>query len=260
MYVKNKRADGFHDLETIFYPVQICDALELLPGMAEDDFSFTQTGLPVDGAVENNICLKALKLLQHDFPQVNKAAIHLHKTIPMGAGMGGGSSDAAFMLKLCNEVFDLKISSGKLQNYALQLGSDCPFFLHNKPVLASGRGEIFSPISLNLSAYNILIVHPGIHVSTKTAFSRILLSSEKRKNLEEAILLPIEEWRENIFNDFEIPVFQNHPELKSLKQQLYDAGAIYSSLTGSGSAVYGIFDTTRKPEFDFPGHYFYKWV
>lgn len=251
-----KRSDGYHDLETVFFPIQIKDAIEVIENK---EFKFSTSGLPIEGDQEKNLCVKAYRLLKKDFPQLPKVEMHLHKTIPMGAGLGGGSSNGAFTLKLLNKKFGLSLSEKQLMNYALQLGSDCPFFILNKPCFATGRGEILEEITLDLSAFKIIIVHPGIHVSTALAFSIIKPAIPKR-SIEEIIQQSIETWKEELKNDFEEPVFAQHPEIKNIKTELYNAGAIYSSMSGSGSAVYGIFEKNVKVKLSLHKNSFIKEV
>lgn len=245
LYVTRKRDDGYHDLETLFYPVPFTDALEILPA-AGTETSIQLTGLPVAGAPEKNLVWKAYHLLQQDFPEkVQPLSVHLHKVIPMGAGMGGGSADAAFMLRMMNDHFDLGIDTPGLAAYALQLGSDCPFFIHNRPAFAAGRGELLEPVSLDLSAYSTQIICPHIHVGTADAF-RNIVPAPAGFNLRQIAALPVDAWRDRISNDFEVPVFGLHPVLRTIKEQLYAAGAVYASMSGSGSSLYGLFPKGQK--------------
>ncbi|GEO07922.1 4-(cytidine 5'-diphospho)-2-C-methyl-D-erythritol kinase [Segetibacter aerophilus] len=251
LQVIGKRADGYHSLETVFYPVAIKDALEIIPSQ---DFSFQTTGLPVNGAIDDNLCVKAYHLLKKDFPDLPAVTIHLHKAIPMGAGLGGGSADGAFMLNMLNKHFQLQLSEEKLISYALQLGSDCPFFIINKPCFATGRGENLTRVELDLASYKIVLVNPGIHVSTKEAFAR-LTPARPLKSVSEIIKQPIPTWKNELVNDFEKTVFDLYPAIKNLKEQLYEKGALYASMTGSGSTVFGIFEQTSNLEFSFPEGY-----
>jgi 4-diphosphocytidyl-2-C-methyl-D-erythritol kinase len=241
LHILGKRTDGFHNLETVFYPVQLRDALEIIPSI-NTEIEFTATGLAVDGKAQDNLCVKAYYLLKKDFQQLPAVKIHLHKAIPLGAGMGGGSADAAFMLKLLNEKFQLNLSSSELINYALQLGSDCPFFIINKPCFATGRGEVLEEITIDLSMYKMVLINPGIHISTGWAFSNIT-PALSNKSVKEIIQQPIETWKDQLKNDFEIAVFAAHPEIKEIKASLYQQGAIYTAMSGSGSTVFGIFNT-----------------
>ena len=253
--VINKRTDGYHNLETIFYPVGLSDALEIIPS---EKVSFRATGITISGLsdnADNNLCLKAYQLLKNDFPtQVLPVDIILHKAIPIGAGLGGGSADGAFMLQMMNEKFSLQIPVERLQEYALQLGSDCPFFIVNKPCFAEGRGEIFSPILLDLSSYYIVLVNPGIHVSTKEAFAGIEPNKPK-KSLREIVVQPISTWKEELVNDFEKSVFSLYPAIEEIKKTVYNSGAVYASMSGSGSTVYGLFEAKRELNYLFPKEY-----
>jgi 4-diphosphocytidyl-2-C-methyl-D-erythritol kinase len=254
LHILNKREDGFHNLETFFYPLPLHDALEIIQA---EKTVFTSSGLPVPGNADDNICLKAYHLLKKYFAELPPVKIHLHKTIPMGAGLGGGSADGAFTLKLLNEKINLDLSPDQLTNYALLLGSDCPFFIVNKPCMATGRGEVLKPLPINLSAYKFLIVNPGIHVNTGWAFSQTTPAFPE-KSIAAIIQQPIETWKEELKNDFEEPVLKNHPEIKNIKDELYKQGAIYASMSGSGSTVFGIFKKEIKVSFNFPVHYYLK--
>ncbi len=234
--VVSKREDGYHNLETIFYPVKLADALELVEA---ENPSFSSTGIEIDGNLENNLVFKAYQILKNDF-EIPSVKLHLHKVIPFGAGLGGGSSDAAFTLKLLNEYFKLKITSEKLKKYAAQIGADCSFFIENKPTFATGIGNQFQPVNLNLSEYEILIVKPNISVNTSDAY-RNITPSKPKFNLINIENLPIEKWKDTIVNDFEKSVFKKYPDIKKLKQNLYKMGALYASMSGSGSAVFGVF-------------------
>lgn len=252
--VTSKRSDGYHDIATIFYPLNWCDAVETIPlstgtQPASDTahVKFTCTGLQVPGATGDNICLKAYQLLKKDFSILPPVAMHLHKSIPTGAGLGGGSSDGAFTLLLLNKKFRLNLSTEQLIRYALQLGSDCPFFIINRPCYATGRGEETVLLPLDLSAYSFLIVYPGIHISTAWAFSQILPALPSRA-VTNIVQQPVETWKDELTNDFELPVFRAHPPIEEIKKTLYANGALYASLTGSGSAVYGIFGKNKVPE------------
>jgi 4-diphosphocytidyl-2-C-methyl-D-erythritol kinase len=242
LHILGKREDGFHNLETVFYPLPFKDAMELIPNTNNDtEIEFTGTGLAVDGNATDNLCVKAYHLLKKDFPQLPAVKIHLHKAIPMGAGLGGGSADASFMLKLLNEKFKLNLSTSQLLNYALQLGSDCPFFIINKPCFATGRGEVLEEVAVDLSMYKIVLINPGIHINTGWAFSNIS-PPIPQKSIKEIINQPIETWKDELKNDFEEPVFAAHPQIKETKESLYQQGAIYAAMSGSGSTVFGIFD------------------
>ena len=232
-----KRADGYHELETVFYPIAVSDALEILP---TDNLTITQSGIAVPGDPAQNLCLKAYHLLKKDFPQLPAVQMHLHKNIPMGAGLGGGSSDGTAGLIMLNQQFDLGLNEQQLIDYASQLGSDCPFFVYNKACHASGRGEILTPINLDLSNYQFLLVHPGVHIATAWAFQQ-LNPNTKSESIRSIIQKPITDWKNTLINDFETPVFKAEPTLSVIKDQLYQLGAIYASMSGSGSSLFGIF-------------------
>jgi 4-diphosphocytidyl-2-C-methyl-D-erythritol kinase len=244
--VTGKRDDGFHDLETVFFPIAIKDIIEILPA-TDDAVHFECSGLKIDGETSNNLCLKAYYLLKRDFPQMSGVRILLHKQIPMGAGLGGGSSDGAFTLIALNEMFNLQLDQSSLIRYALLLGSDCPFFIINQPCYAAGRGELLEPVSLKLNM-KAVIIHPGIHVSTAQAFSRIK-PAVPEKSLKQIINQPVESWRDELLNDFETTVFEDYPELTNLKQLMYSKGAVYASMTGTGSSIYGLFHMDSSTDF-----------
>jgi 4-diphosphocytidyl-2-C-methyl-D-erythritol kinase len=256
-----KRADGYHDLETIFYPIQIKDVIEIIEADYKNDISFTSTGNIIDVKDDNNLCVKAYHLLKKDFPQLPSVKMHLHKNIPMGAGLGGGSADASAVLLLLNKKFNLHISQEKLIAYALQLGSDCPFFIINKPCFAAGRGEILEEIILDLSSYKIVVVNPSIHVNTGEAFSSLNQSNfSPIGELQQQIKQDITTWRNVIKNDFEKSVLEKYPEIGKIKNMLYENGAIYSAMSGSGSTVFGIFEKEISTDIKFPAHYFCQTV
>ena len=258
--VLDKRPDGFHNLHTVFYPIHINDILETIPvENAIQPIQFSHTGLAIDGDEANNLCVKAYHLIKNIRPKLPPIQMHLHKNIPMGAGLGGGSADGAFALKQLNDQFDLQIPSDELLQLALELGSDCPFFILNQPCLATGRGEILAPINLNLSAYAIAIVNPGIHVHTGWAFSQLTYKNPSTL-LSDAIKLPVHQWKNHIENDFESAVCATHPEIEAIKTSLYNAGSIYAAMSGSGSTVFGIFDAQVDLSAYFPSTYFCKWV
>jgi len=244
LYITGKRPDGFHNLESVFYPVPFTDALEIIPSPNQNKFSFKSEGIKVTENTEDNLCVKAYKLLQkeYDLPPVE---MFLLKKLPSGAGLGGGSSDASFTLKMLNELFELNIPFEKLESFAAQLGSDCPFFIKNKAAFVTGRGEFLEEIDFSLKGYHITIIHPGIHISTKEAFANIK-PRQPEISLKEQIQKPISEWRNFITNDFEAYAFSAYPELAEIKKNLYSAGALYAAMSGSGSAVYGI--SENKPE------------
>ena len=233
-----KRKDGYHDIASCFYPIPLKDALEIIPA---EIFSFEITGLRIPGSTNDNLILKAYELLKADY-QLPPIEIMLHKNIPMGAGLGGGSADGAFMLSLLNDYFNLKISIKNLASYALLLGSDCPFFIENKPKLVSGRGEIFEDITLDLSGYYLALMYPDIHISTAEAYQGVKPQQAEISIKELLQHYPIGEWKGKLINDFERGIFEKYPQLYTIKNKLYDAGALYASMTGSGSTIFGIFD------------------
>ena len=282
--ILRKRGDGYHDLETVFYPIQLRDALEVirdhstviskqltvnslsLTEMPEQSRDFgkrnsangirlTTTGLTIEGDPNDNLCIKAYHLLKKDFPDLPAIQMHLHKVIPMGAGLGGGSADGAYALKLLNDNFHLNLSIEQLIDYALQLGSDCPFFILNQPCFATGRGEVMEEMALDLSAYQFVVVNPKIHIGTSWAFNNIkpTIPTQSIKNL---IQQPITTWKDTLLNDFEAPAISQYPEIGAIKEEFYNLGAIYSSMTGSGSTVYGIFEKGKALELSFPEYYF----
>jgi 4-diphosphocytidyl-2-C-methyl-D-erythritol kinase len=234
--VVSKRPDGYHNLETIFYPVSWRDALE----MAEsEETKLTTSGIEIDSPADKNLILKAYYLLQQQF-KLPPVHFHLHKAIPFGAGLGGGSSDAAFTLKMLNEYFQLNLTDDKLENFAAQIGADCPFFIRNKPVFATGIGNEFHSIDLDLSDYHILILKPEFSVGTAEAYKNIIPRKPKF-NLSEITRTAICDWKYLLINDFEESVFPKYPLIAELKQLLYDSGASFAAMSGSGSSVFGIF-------------------
>ena len=249
--IVEKRPDGYHNLETIFYPIPLQDALEITPWEGgERKYKLAQSGIQIAGDDENNLVVKAYKLLDslYNLPPIE---INLLKHIPSGAGLGGGSADAAFMLCMLNQHFQLNIPNEQLEVYAAQLGADCAFFVENKPTFAEGIGNIFSPIELSLKGYKLLLVKPDIFVSTRDAFAQI---KPKRPtiSLKEVVKMPVEAWKTYMVNDFEESVFPQFPAIADIKAKLYDMGAIYASMSGSGSSVFALFkgDATL-PKVDF---------
>ncbi|MCR2005675.1 4-(cytidine 5'-diphospho)-2-C-methyl-D-erythritol kinase [Bacteroides acidifaciens] len=238
--ITEKRPDGYHNLETVFYPVALEDALEIraLPE-ADKKITLHQYGMEIAGKPEDNLVAKAYSLLDKEF-HLPPVEIHLYKHIPSGAGLGGGSSDAAFMLKLLNGHFHLNLSEEQLEIYAATLGADCAFFIKNKPVYAEGIGNIFSPIELSLKGYQIMIVKPDVFVSTREAFANIH-PHHPEYPVKEVIRRPVAEWKDTLINDFEASVFPQHPVIGEIKQELYNQGALYASMSGSGSSVFGLF-------------------
>lgn len=241
LYITEKRADGYHNLETVFMPVAtVQDVLEAVPAKHESP-QMHLSGLPVAGDAKDNLVWKAYQLLRERYPdRIPALDWHLHKAIPMGAGLGGGSSDGAEALLLLNERCDLRLPEATLLELALQLGSDCPFFIYGKSCFAWGRGERLEPMALDLDAYRIEVIPSAIHVSTGTAFG-MLNPRPAPFDLRRLSQLPVEDWKSTIGNDFEAPVFAMHPELALAKQQLYDRGAVYAQMSGSGSALFALF-------------------
>ncbi|MCE7863169.1 MAG: 4-(cytidine 5'-diphospho)-2-C-methyl-D-erythritol kinase [Bacteroidetes bacterium CHB5] len=237
LHIVAKRDDGYHNIETCFYPVPRTDILEVIKAT---QFEFTTSGLPVAGLPEQNLCVKAYRLLVNDF-KLGPVKIHLHKILPMGAGVGGGSADAAFILRTLNSLFQLKLSQDQLKSYALELGSDCAFFLQDQPMLAEGRGEVLSAAPVNLKGKYLVLVKPNVHVATADAYAGVVPAKPAHK-LIDILQQPLPSWREQLVNDFETSIFKKFPELADLKMQLYNHGAGYASMSGSGASVFGIFD------------------
>ena len=251
-----KRQDGYHNIETVFCPIPLTDVLEIVPqdGLKtvspprkQGGATFSTTGLPINGAAGKNLCIKAYELLQQDFPKIPPVQIYLHKAIPIGAGLGGGSADGSFTLKMLNEKFSLKLSMEQLLDYALQLGSDCPFFILNRPCFATGRGEFLENIDINLEAYSFIIINPCIHINTAWAFQQLKPALPK-KSIKDIVAQPVQTWKNELTNDFEEPIFRHHPELAAIKTTLYESGAIYASLSGTGSCLYGIYPKNSVPQ------------
>lgn len=250
LHVTEKRQDGFHNIETVFYPVKWCDALEVIENtVTSKPVTFTQSGLNIDGAPEQNILYKAWQFIS-DITKVPNINIHLHKNIPMGAGLGGGSSDAAFFINLLDSKFNLTLTESQKHTIAEKLGSDCSFFLHNEPVFATGKGDEFQNISCDLSSYYILVVMPNVHSNTREAYAGLSpkpAGSDLKHILQK---LPVKDWKNHLKNDFESSIFRKYPSVKTIKDLLYQKGALYASMSGSGSSVYGIFG--KKPEINLP--------
>ena len=244
--VLEKREDGFHNLETLFYPVEAADVLEIVQA---DKLAMFQYGIEYPGDPMDNLCIKAFNALHKDF-NIPPVEIHLYKKIPVGAGLGGGSSDAAFTLKGLNEMFSLGLTDEQLADYAAGIGSDCPFFIYNRPMLGTGRGEILAPVEIaSLENYQIKLVYPPYFVSTAAAYGGIVPRNKRVENgeifdsrqLTDMLAQPVESWKDCVVNDFEKTVFAKIPQLAEYKEQLYNEGAVYASMSGSGSAFFGIF-------------------
>ena len=258
LQVTEKRADGYHNLDTVFYPIPLKDSLEIVSRNAQSEESKADCqlhllGHQIEGELHDNLVVRAWRMLREAGYDIPSVEVWLYKRIPSGAGLGGGSADAAFMLATLNSMFDLQISNEGLAAFAGKLGADCPFFLHNSPVYAQGTGDILTTLTLSLKGYRIVVVKPPVFVSTREAFSRVT-PKKPEVTLDKKILLPIEEWKEIITNDFETSVFALHPELQDIKQKLYDKGSLYAAMSGSGSALYGLFhlEGYKATEEDFP--------
>lgn len=246
--VIRKRDDGFHDIESVFYPIGLCDVLEYIPaGNLQNDDSISYSGpFPVDG---RDICLKLTQLLRDTF-SFPVLRMHIHKNIPAGAGLGGGSADAAFLLKSLHKQYSIPLNQEQLEAWAARIGSDCPFFTRNSACLVTGKGEYLKNIQLSLKGYYFILIYPGLPVSTKEAYTEIV-PSNKSPDLEELVKKPVEQWKHLIMNHFENPVFKKYPLLFSIRNELYRMGAVYASMTGSGSAMYGLF----RSEVEIPGQF-----
>ncbi|MEI6683221.1 MAG: 4-(cytidine 5'-diphospho)-2-C-methyl-D-erythritol kinase [Bacteroidota bacterium] len=245
-----RRSDGYHNIETVFYPIPLYDVLEIIP--AKDGmFGFSATGLPVPGEAGQNLCTRAYQMLQQEFglPAIK---MHLHKVIPMGAGLGGGSSDGAHALALLNRLFELGLADEQLEDFARRLGSDCAFFIRNTPCYGFEKGDRFEKIDLDLAGLTLAVVIPGIHVSTAEAYSLITPTLPGRL-IKEVVRLPVNEWKDKLVNDFEIPVIGKYPVIGSVKSTLYDAGALYAAMSGSGAAVFALFGEKPSLAGLFPG-------
>lgn len=239
--VTGKRTDGFHDIETIFYPVGLCDALEFVafPENLKED-NLVVTGINIGIRPEKNIVIRTFRKLRENF-QLPFFKIHLHKAIPSGAGLGGGSADAASVIKAVNKYFSLSMDEYMLKSFALELGSDCPFFINPVPSVATGRGEILKPIDPVLDGYHIVLVNPRIRIMTRDAYINSR-PAKLKTSLEKIVNQHPSKWKKLLVNDFEDFAFRLYPQIEELKDSLYSTGAIYSSMTGSGSTVYGIFE------------------
>ncbi|MGL5317474.1 MAG: 4-(cytidine 5'-diphospho)-2-C-methyl-D-erythritol kinase [Bacteroidales bacterium] len=237
--IVSRREDGYHNLETIFYPVALADSLEVIPASEGESTTFENAGIEVDGASDSNLVMKAYRLIAADY-ELPALKIYLRKNIPFGAGLGGGSADAAFMIKLLNTKFDLQLTEEQMEQYATRIGADAPFFIRNKPVFATGIGNEFHPIDFSLRGYHLALIKPDVAVSTPEAYSQVKPCAPAIP-ITEIIKRPIEEWKELMHNDFEDSAFPKKPVIAEIKQALYDAGAIYASMSGSGSSVFGIF-------------------
>jgi 4-diphosphocytidyl-2-C-methyl-D-erythritol kinase len=237
--VVNKRDNGFHDIETVFYPIQLKEVLEVLP-INEDSSRFCSTGIEIPDSEDGNLVLQAYKIIAKDF-QIPKFDFRLHKLIPIGAGLGGGSADASFAISALNRYCKLGLSLTAMEHYASKLGSDCPFFIRNEPVYATGKGDVFHEIDCSLKGKYLLLINPNIHVSTALAYSGVIPQIKDHK-IPDIVKLPIDQWKDSLVNDFETSVFSEYPVLSEVKDQLYLKGAVYASMSGSGSSMFGVFN------------------
>ncbi|MCK6616726.1 MAG: 4-(cytidine 5'-diphospho)-2-C-methyl-D-erythritol kinase [Cyclobacteriaceae bacterium] len=253
LHIISKRPDGYHEIETCFYPIPLTDVLEIIPSK---EFSFSQTGVKLEGRPTDNLVVQAYQLLSKDYV-IPPASIHLHKLIPAGAGLGGGSSDAAHTLNLLNEIFELGISGATLQHYAIRLGSDCSYFLNTGPMLGKGKGEMLSPVILDLKGYTLILVKPPVHISTADAY-RGVTPKQPAESLKVVLESGIEQWKNRLVNDFEFSVFARHPEIRQIEEVLYAHGAVYASMSGSGSSVYGIFKQPIDLSGLFSGYFYWS--
>lgn len=241
--VIHKREDGYHEIESCVYQIPLFDSLEILKS---DSFKFVQTGLTVDSEQEDNLVVRAFRLMYERY-SIGNVYMHLLKSIPMGAGLGGGSADATYVLIGLNELFELNLSNEELRSLASELGSDCPLFVEKYAQLATGTGIILEPLNVSLAGYYLKIVNPGIHIGTKEAYSNIEFS--RSEHIATILSAPISSWKDKLNNSFESTAFVNHPEIKEVKQSLYEEGAIYASMTGSGSTLFGIYKEEPKLTF-----------
>ncbi len=240
--IVEKRSDGFHNIETIFFPIGLQDAIEIADSKTQAPYTFSSSGIPININAEDNIVVKAYKLIRekYNFPAQD---IHLHKKVPFGAGLGGGSANAAYMIKLLNKKFNLGMSHEYMENEVKKLGSDCAFFIKNEPAFADQKGDHLKSINIDLSGYHLLLIKPDIHISTPEAYANIT-AKQAKISLKELIKEPIENWKGLIKNDFEENIFLNHPLLAKIKNELYEQGALYASMSGSGSSLFGLFKNT----------------
>jgi 4-diphosphocytidyl-2-C-methyl-D-erythritol kinase len=259
LQILEKLPDGFHSIRSVFYPISLHDTLDLSLNGEKTGLILESTGLPIPGEPGANLCKKAYELVNRDYP-LPGVHLRLHKSIPMGAGLGGGSSDAAFFIRLLNQQLELGISWGEMHHYAKQLGSDCSFFVTNRPAFVTGKGEEMESMAAILKGYFIVLVYPGIHIGTREAYGQVT-PAKARLDLETFVSQhPPAEWKEVVENDFEKTLFPIHPALSAIKQNLYNAGALYASMTGSGSALYGIFKEAVALKSVFTPHFVWQGV
>jgi 4-diphosphocytidyl-2-C-methyl-D-erythritol kinase len=257
--IVEKRTDGFHTIQSVFYAIGLCDALEIVENndATEEKIIFTSSGLEIPGNATDNLCVKAYYLIAKDYA-LPKIKVHLHKHIPIGAGLGGGSADAAFFIRLLNDKFELGLAWGEMHHYAKQLGSDCSFFISNRPSFVEGKGDQFESIQLDLSKYYIALIYPNIHINTAKAYSGVKPKKATRSLESDLLTLPIAEWKNYVHNDFEDSIFPQFPELQKIKEKLYELGASYAAMSGSGSTVYGIFEKATSIKAFFPDAFIWE--
>ena len=246
LYVTPRRPDGYHDIETVFYPIKLEDSLEIVPAKQGEATSLHCYGRHVDCPMEKNLVTKAYRMLQREFG-IGEVEMHLLKHIPDGAGLGGGSSDASSALIILNRMFDLNLSPQQLAQRAATLGADCPFFIYNTPMMATGIGDVFSNVDVNLNGYHLLLVKPDVYVPTAQAYAKVT-PRPSNTPIPQILQLPVEQWRHHLKNDFEQSVFAQHPVLADIKNAIYQAGALYASMSGSGSSLFGIFSDANMAE------------
>ena len=251
LHIVDKRKDGYHNIETCFYPIPLHDALEIVPAT---EFSFTQVGLSLNSSPSDNLVMKALNLYRERF-DVQPISVYLKKTIPFGAGLGGGSADAAFMLKLLNDYTSQYLNEEELEQMAVEIGADCPFFIQNKPTIASGIGNILDSIDLSLKGYILCIIKPNLSISTKDAYASVK-PVKPTVSLRKILQRPVKEWKGVLINDFEPGIFQKYPVISDIKAFLYTQGAVYAAMSGSGSAVFGLFE--KKVDLAYPDCFIWK--
>ena len=254
--VIRKRPDGFHDIETLMYPIGLSDILEIVPAY-DQKFDFSNTGIQIGGDPQNNLCVKAYHLMKHRY-SLPEVKIHLHKVIPTGAGLGGGSSDASHVLKLMQRIFSIKMCNNELHEMAAMLGSDCSFFIHGKPAFSQGRGEILTPVDLSLAGYHLLLVTPPVTVSTSYAYRKVPPSGEKLPVID-YYNQRVERWGPLLTNDFEGVIMDEYPVVGLLHNRLEEMGASFVSMSGSGPSVYGLFkDEPQLQPGDFNGMFVWQ--
>ncbi len=255
LQITEKLSNGYHAINTCFYPIPLKDALEFVPSQNKSTFTSSGSSIPSDG--KDNLVLRAYKLLKKDF-QLPEIDIHLFKNIPIGAGLGGGSSDAAFMLQALNQHFQLFLDDSFLETYAEQLGSDCPFFIYNEPAFATGTGTELEPFELSLKGMHLLLIHPGIHISTQAAYAGVTPKPSTFDLKELVQSKDFNLWKDLLVNDFEESVFKSEPLLVEIKNELYNHGACYAAMSGSGSSIFGLFEQQPSDISAFQEKFFYQ--